>query len=121
MVAGFDEEQIIPAGQRMEIVNQFHDEDASTFERSEFKRLSSRVKTHREGYALLEIDPPIRNAPIPSRTAKTGSHSGQAMHNPVIFQYPEMKGRLMNGSIQYIDKPLKAMDIVFDVLEDLTE
>jgi hypothetical protein len=32
-----------------------------------------------------------------------------------------MKARLLNGTIQYIDKPLRMTDIVFDVLEDLTE
>jgi hypothetical protein len=74
------------------------------------------------GVATLNFDPPIRNAPQHGYAPiSSPAFNGETIHNPVIFHKPEMKGRLLAGSVQYIDKPLKAMDIVFDVIEDMTE
>jgi hypothetical protein len=43
------------------------------------------------------------------------------MHNPVIFDRPEMTARLLGGTVQYIEKPLQLTDVVFEVIEDLSE
>jgi len=122
-VDGFDPEDIIKSGQRFEIVNQFHNGTTGLFERSEFKRTTQQIKVHREGWAILEFDPPIRNAPTTDRsnTVVSANHLGETMHNPVIFHQPEMKARLVAGTVQYVDKPLKVTDIIFDVIEDLSE
>jgi hypothetical protein len=121
IVAGLNPEGIIKVGQRFEIVNRFNNVNSSYFERSEFKRTTQEIKVHREGYAVLEFDPPIRNAPETDRSFVTGSHLGETMYNPVIFTQPELKARLLAGTIQYVDKPLMATDIVFEVMEDMTE
>jgi len=118
---GFDGSEIIKAGQRFELINQYHNTDNSTFERSEFKRVTKETVVHREGWAEIEFDPPIRNAPATDRSFITGNHRGETLHNAVIFHQPEMKARLVGGTIQYIDKSIKAMDVVFDVIEDMTE
>lgn len=118
---GFDAGDIIKAGQRFEIINRFNNVNSSYFERSEFKRITKEVVANAEGSAIVEFDPPIRNAPATDRSSITGLHLGETIHNPVIFYKPEMKARLVAGTVQYIDKPLKAMDIVFDVVEDMTE
>jgi hypothetical protein len=120
-VDGFDAEDVVKAGQRFEIVNRFNNVNSNYFERTEFKRITKEAKANREGSAILEFDPPIRNAPVPDRSWRQQQHLGETLHNPVIFHKPEMKARLINGTIQYIDKPLKMTDIVFDVMEDLAE
>jgi len=118
---GFEAGDILKAGQRFEVVNRFNNVNSSYFERTEFKRITEEVKTHREGSAIIDFDPPIRNAPVPDRFPVLASFVGETMHNPVIFHNPEMKGRLLSGTIQYTDKPLRATDISFEVLEDMTE
>jgi len=121
IIDGLDAEDIVKTGQRFEVVNRFHNRNTSVFERSEFKRTTANAKASKEGHVILEFDPPIRNAPVTDRMWAIGNTSGETMHNPVIFHKPELKARLMAGTIQYVDKPLKAMDIVFDVVEDMTE
>ncbi len=120
-VEGFDPGDIIKAGTRIEVVNQFHNRSANIFERSEFKRITEEVRASLDGSAILPIDPPIRNAPVTARSYPVSDHKGQTMHNPVIFADPEMKGRLLGGTVQYIEKPLQLADVVFEVIEDLTE
>jgi hypothetical protein len=120
-VTGLDPQDKIKAGQRFEIVNQFHNLSSNLYERSELKRITKEIVAHREGWAELEFDPPIRNAPVKDYSWIQQDHEGETLHNPVVFHRPEMKARLVNGTIQYIDKPLKLTDIVFDVIEDLTE
>jgi len=120
-VDGFDPQDIIKSGQRFEVINQFHNNSSDLFERSEFKRLTTEIKAHREGYAILEFDPPIRNAPVTDRSYNTGENLGETMHNLVIFHKPELKARLVAGTIQYVDKPLMATDIIFNIMEDLSE
>jgi hypothetical protein len=115
MVAGLDPEDVIKAGQRFEIVNRFHSQVNSQYERTEFKRVTKEVKVHREGHALIEFDPPIRNAP---ETIRDGEIT---VDNPVIFHQPEIKARLVAGTIQYVDKAIKTTDINFDIVEDMTE
>ena len=119
-VDGFDAEDVIKAGQRFEIVNRFNNVGSSYFERTEFKRTTKEIKASREGSAILEFDPPIRNTPVTDRSWAQQDNLGETLHNPVIFHKPEMKARLVNGTIQYIDKPLKSTDIIFDVIEDMT-
>lgn len=120
-VDGLDSEDIIKAGTRIEVVNRFHQNSLGLFERSEFKKLTEEVVVNREGSVVLPIDPPIRNAPVTARSWRQQSHLGETMHNPVIFDNPEMKARLVGGTIQYIEKPLQMTDIVFDIIEDLSE
>lgn len=121
-VEGLEPEDTIELGQRFELINRYADTTVnSQSERSEFKRTTKEIKVHREGWAILEFDPPIRNAPATNRSWNQGGHLGEAMHNSVVFYQPEMKARLLAGTVQYIDKPLRMSDIVFDVLEDLTE
>jgi len=122
-VEGLDASTIIArAGTRFELINRYHDTANNLYERSEFKRLTADLKSHREGWGVLEFDPPIRNAPEPLLVAKNAATNflGETMHNAVIFNNPEMTCRLVNNTIQYIEKPLKLTDIVFDVIEDLT-
>jgi hypothetical protein len=119
--SGFDPGDIIKAGQRLELINQYYDDVADTYERSEFKRVTDEVKVGLEGHAFIEFDPPIRNAPTANYSRFSGGNNGHLMHPVAIFHQPEMKARLLGGTIQYIDKPLRMTDIVFDVLEDLTE
>jgi hypothetical protein len=121
IATGFDPGDIIKAGTRIEIVNQYNDAANNKYERSEFKRITEEVVAHREGWAILPIEPPIRNAPIPMKSDASGSHAGDTLHNAIIFHKPEMKGRLMSGSISYSDKPLKMTDFTFEVIEDMTE
>lgn len=118
---GFDAGDIIKAGQRFEVVNRFNNVNSSYFERSEFKRITKEAVANPEGSVIIEFDPPIRNAPVFDRSNIVGGHLGETMHNPVIFHQPEMKARLMAGTIQYVDKPLMATDIIFEVVEDMTE
>lgn len=120
-VDGFDPENIIKTGQRFEIINRYHNDTNDVFERSEFKRITKEIKVHREGWVVLEFDPPIRNAPVPDRSWAQQDHLGETMHNAIIFHQPEMKARLVNGTIQYPDAPLKSMNLTFDVIEDMTE
>jgi hypothetical protein len=117
-LSGFDADTIIKAGTRFELINQYHDDASDVYERSEFKRVTREVQVGMEGHALIEFDPPIRNAPTPDFWYTAEHRTVQPI---AIFQKPEMKARLLNGTIQYIDKPLRMTDIVFDVLEDLTE
>jgi hypothetical protein len=118
---GFDAEDIIKAGTRMEIITGYHDDANDLYERSEFKRITKEVRASLDGHALIEFDPPIRNNPIHAITVPAGNGDEETMHNAVVFHKPEMKASLLNGTIQYIDKQLQMNDIVFDVLEDLTE
>jgi hypothetical protein len=118
---GFDAGDIIKSGQRFEIVNRFNNVNSSYFERSEFKRITKEAIAGLDGGAFIEFDPPIRNAPATDRSNITGTHRGETMHNPVIFHKPELKARLVAGTIQYIDKSLMTTDIVFDVIEDMIE
>jgi hypothetical protein len=119
--SGFNPREKIPAGTRFELVTQFHNETNNDFEQSEFKKLTTDVIAHREGWAVLEFDPPIRNAPKTDRSQKIHDHLGETMHNPVIFTNPEMQARLLGGTVQYIEKPLQLTDVVFEVIEDLSE
>ena len=122
IVDGFDPGDIIPAGQRLEVVTQFHRDADNLYERSEFKRITETIKAHDEGWAVLEIDPPLRNSPTPQQNYEgTAAAVPELVHNPVIFTDPEMKARLVGGTVQYIEKPLQLTDIVFDVIEDLAE
>jgi hypothetical protein len=121
LAAGFDPETIIDAGQRIEIINQYHNETDGNYERSEFKRITNRVRTSLDGTAVLNIDPPLRNVPATNRTIASGLHRGMTAHNAIVFHQPELKARLVGSTIQYIDKALKSTDIVFSVVEDLTE
>jgi len=118
---GFDPDGVIKAGQRFEVVNRFHNVNSSYHERTEFKRTTKEAKIHREGYAIVEFDPPIRNAPVTDRSYAISSHEGETMHNPVIFHQPEMKARLVAGTIQYVDKAVKYTDITFEIIEDMTQ
>ncbi len=120
IVDGFDPGDIIKAGTRLEVVNRFHNPNSDYFERSEFKRVTEEVVAHREGWAILPIDPPIRNAPVTDRSFRIQSHLGETMHNPVIFDRPELKARLVGSTVQYIEKPLQMTDVVFSVGEELT-
>jgi len=120
VAAGFDPGDIVKAGQRFEIVNRFNNNSSDLFERSEFKRVTREVIASREGWTNIEFDPPIRNAPVTDRSWRTSNHLGETMHNPLIFHKPEMKARLLAGTIQYIEKPLQMTDMVFDVIEDMT-
>ncbi len=121
VVTGLDPEAIIKTGQRFEIINQFYNQSSGTFERSEFKRMTKEIRVHREGHAILEFEPSIRNAPTQDWYRANDDHIGGCMHNPVIFHKPEMKARLVAGTIQYTDKALKATDINFSIIEDLAE
>jgi hypothetical protein len=118
-VEGLDPEAKLKAGTRLEIVNRF----AATLtpERSEYKKLTEEVVAHKEGWAILPIDPPIRNAPETLRMTGEQQNLGETMHNPVIFDRPEMTARLLGGTVQYIEKPLQLTDVVFEVIEDLSE
>jgi hypothetical protein len=118
-VEGLDPEAKIKAGTRFEIVNRFA--DGSQSERSEFKKITEEVVVHREGWAILPFDPPIRNAPETMRMSGEQGNFGDTMHNPVIFDNPEMTARLLGGTVQYIEKPLQLTDVVFEVIEDLSE
>lgn len=120
LIEGLPPSAQIKAGQRFEVINQYHDDDSDLYERSEFKRITRECVVHREGWAEIEFDPPIRNAPVTQRNRGSVSPP-MNLHGAVIFHRPEMKARLLNGTIQYIDKPLQMTDVVFDVLEDLTE
>jgi len=120
-VDGLDSEDIIKSGQRFELLNQLSNVDSNHFERSEFKRITKELRVHREGYVELNFDPPIRNAPETNRSWQQSGHLGETIHNPVIFHQPEMKVRLINGTIIYTDKSLKATDLNFDIIEDMTE
>lgn len=122
IVDGLDPGQRIRHGARAEIVTRFYNANSDYFERSEFKRLRSESVVHREGWAVLEIEPRIRNAPVTDRTNTFSTdHVGETMHNPVIFDSPEMTARIIAGTVQEIEKPLMMYDVTFDVLEDLTE
>lgn len=120
-IDGLDPRSIIKAGTRMEVINRYHDRTAGTYERSEFKRVVNEVFVSEEGYARIQVEPPMRNVPTPSRSYRQQSHLGETQHNAVIFADPEMKGRLLQSSVQYVDKPLRMTDVVFEVIEDLTE
>jgi hypothetical protein len=87
VVDGLDPGDIIKAGTRFEVVNRFH--GGGEYERSEFKRTTEEVVAHREGWAIIPFDPPIRNAPETKRSQI------ETMHNPVIFADPEIKCRLL--------------------------
>ena len=117
---GFDAEDKIKAGTRIEIINRYHDEANDYYERSEFKRITNEVRASREGHALVSFDPPIRNEPI-AQMVRPGGEVDQTMHNAVVFHKPEMKARLLAGTVQFIEKPLRLTDIVFETIEDLTE
>jgi len=120
-VEGLESDAIMfKAGARFEIINRYYNDTANVYERSEFKRLTADLRTHREGWGVLEFDPPIRNAPETQRSVRYGTHLGETMHNAVVFDNPETTCRLVGNTIQYIEKPLKLTDIVFDVIEDLT-
>lgn len=120
VIEGLEPETKIKAGTRFEVVTQFHDRANGLYERSEFKRVTEEAVVHREGHAILEFDPPIRNAPIPTRSWRQQAHLGETVHNPVIFADPEIKVRLSDASIIEVEKPLKMYDITFEVIEDLT-
>ncbi len=117
---GFDGGEIIKAGTRFEVVNQFNNQSKGVFNRSEFKRATEEIIVHQEGWAILPFDPPIRNAPETDRNSGEQGNLGETMHNPVVFDNPETTCRLVGSTIQYIEKPLKLTDIVFDIIEDLT-
>jgi len=121
MLDGLDAEDLIKSGQRLELINKYHNEANSESELSEFKRTTIENKASREGHITLSIDPPIRNLPMESYSVISGDHIGETIHNAVLFHQPEMKGRLLASTIQYTDKPLRATDISFEVLEDMTE
>jgi hypothetical protein len=118
---GFDPGDILKAGQRFEIVNRFASNSGDLYERSEFKRITRETKVGAEGNVVIPFDPPIRNRPEYGRTEADFNHNGETIHNPVIFHKPEMKARLVNGTIQYTEKSLTLTDITFEVLEDMTE
>jgi hypothetical protein len=120
-VAGLDPHSILKAGTRFEIINQYHNDASNLYERSEFKRLTRETRTNYDGTATLEFDPPIRNAPVNDRSYATGAYNTETVHNAVIFSNPEIKSRLVGSTIQYIEKPLQLTDVVFDVIEDLSE
>jgi hypothetical protein len=120
IVEGLEPGAKIKAGQRFELINRYHDDANDFYERSEFKRTTRECVVHRDGWAALEFDPPIRNAPVPQRR-NTSANKPERIHPAVIFHNAEMKARLINGTIQYIEKPLRMTDVVFDVMEDLTE
>lgn len=120
LLEGFDAKDIVKAGQRFEIVTQFHTEANSLYEKSEFKRVTREAKATLDGRMAIEFDPPIRNAPATGASVNGGDHYAGTLHNPVIFYKPEMKARLIDNTIQYIEKPLKLTDITFEVVEDLT-
>ncbi len=121
IVAGLSPGDIIKTGQRFEIVNQFNIASDDLFERSEFKRTTKEVRVGSEGYVMLSFDPPIRNSPKTNRSQIGFNHHGETLHNPVIFHKPEMKARLVNGTIQYTEKSLTLTDVSFEVFEDMTE
>jgi hypothetical protein len=120
-VAGLEPRGIIKTGQRFELITHFHVYSKGQYEKSEFKRITREVKVRKDGWAELEFDPPIRNAPELERSWGNQDNRGAWVHNPVIFSDPEMKARLLNGTIQYIEKPLQLTDVVFEVVEDLAE
>lgn len=119
-MTGFNAGDIIKAGTRMEIINRYHNSNSSYNERSEFKRVTKETAANFKGIALIEFEPPIRNSPAPDRSLKGSGHLGESLHNIVIFHKPEMQARLLNGTIQFIEKPLQMTDVVFDIIEDLT-
>jgi hypothetical protein len=121
VVDGLDPNDKIKAGTRIEIVNQFANAGSGTYERSEFKKITEEVVVAPEGWAILPIDPPIRNAPETMRMSGEQGNFGDTMHNPVIFSNPELTARLLGGTVQYIEKPLQLTDVVFEVIEDLSE
>jgi hypothetical protein len=122
-IAGLNSSEVMfNAGTRFEIINQYYDLDDNVFERSEFKRLTTDLRANHEGWACAEFEPPIRNAPITGRSndAPQVQHLGETLHNAVVFDRPEMKARLLAGTIRYTEKPLRMMDVTFDVIEDMT-
>jgi hypothetical protein len=121
IVDGLDPGDRIKAGTRCEIVNQFANAGSGKYERREFKKITEEVGVGPEGWAILPIDPPIRNAPETMRMSGEQQNFGETMHNPVIFSNPELTARLLGGTVQYIEKPLQLTDVVFEVIEDLSE
>jgi hypothetical protein len=121
VVDGLDPGDVIKGGTRCEVVNQFASQKSGTLERSEYKKITRDTVVSPEGWAILPIDPPIRNAPMTQRMDGEQQNFGETMHNPVIFTNPEMQARLLGGTIQYIEKPLQLTDVVFEVIEDLSE
>lgn len=107
------------AGQRFEVITQYA--SSTQVEMSEFKRLTTDLISHREGWGIMEFDPPIRNAPEPFMSPLFLSFLGETMHNAVTFDRPEMKCRLIGNTINYTEKPLLLTDATFDVIEDLSE
>jgi hypothetical protein len=124
-VNGLDADTVIKAGTRFEVITQYHEDQAGKYEKSEFKRIIYETKVNRDGTALLEFQPPLRNSPksIQFHEPSLGSANPSAgtVHNAVIFSNPEVRSKLVGSTIQYIEKPLQLTDIVFDVIEDLTE
>jgi hypothetical protein len=120
MLSGFDGEDRIKAGQRFELITRYHDDNNDVYERSEYKRITKEATVYPDGTATIYFDPPIRNAPQYGQRS-VGTNNKQLMPSAILFTSPEMKARLLGGTVQYIDKPLRMTDIVFDVLEDLTE
>jgi len=116
-LSGFDPLTIVGrTGDRFEVINQFHTDASSVYERSEFKRLTLDLFSDPDGNALAYFDPPIRNTPVTRR-----DRLSMTMQNPVIFNQPELQARLIAGTIQYIEKPLQMTDVVFEITEDLTQ
>lgn len=120
-VEGFDTNEVaLKKGTRLEVINRYH--STTEYERSEFKRLTKTIKSHREGWGVLEFDPPIRNAPESlAYDNSLGGHVPVTLHPIVIVHKPELTARLLGSTIQYVEKPLRFTDISFDIIEDLTE
>lgn len=122
-VEGLDADSVIAtAGARFEIINRYYDV-SSHYERSEFKRLTADLIANREGWGVMEFDPPIRNAPQYQHAGPVAgtNFEGEKMHPVVVFDRPEMRGRLVGSTVQYIEKPLQLTDVVFEVIEDLAD
>lgn len=120
-VAGMDPDEIYFSGTRFELITRYYNQGDNVYERSEYKRMTSNVKANKEGWGVIEFEPPIRNAPVFERSNIFGDHLGETLHPAVIIDNPELKAHLVAGTIQYTEKPLQLTDITFDIIEDLSE
>lgn len=120
VIAGLDANTVIKAGTRFEVITQYHNSSTDLFEKSEFKRVTEDAIVNEERWAKIAFEPPLRNSPQEAREVQSVSYDGGLIHNAIVFDRPELTGRIVGGTIQYVEKPLQMSDVIFTVVEDMS-